>query len=206
MSTQNGVSAGAVNNTYQGQGSITTTTNLPFKLTVTIHEAKEMKFSYSSVEYSFDPYVYISLNNKMLLRSPTIFKCKNYPIWNHTQTCFLLHDHVTLKVDILDENQNKLDKVLAATSINLWDIPMALPIERTYALFDPDNGNSKNGALKLTLLLEKNGEPAIKIEKKPQKSELLEVSPKVLEDLKTKLKSLQLEGKILFFITSINFN
>ena len=179
------------------------TATLPLLLTVTFHEAKNLQYSNASVEYSFDPYVCLSLNNKMLLRTPTIFKCRNHPIWNCTNTCFLLHNRVLLKIDIFDENQNKLDKLLATTWLNLSEIKLNEPIEKTYTLTHPDNKNNTNGTVKLTLLLEKNGEPAIKIKEK--KVKFIDVKLKIIDDLKIKLKSLQLEGPFVDTIIKSEF-
>ena len=137
---------------------------LPLKLSITIHEVKQLHIrNLASMEYSVDPFVNISSNNKVLVRSPTLHNTKTTtPVWDFQSILYLLHNHIILKVDLVDENKNKLDKVLGTTFINLWEIAVNNSLEQAYPIQDCDDKRYTIGYLRLTLLIEKT-EPVVKI-------------------------------------------
>lgn len=180
---------------------------LPLKLSITIHEVKQLHIrNLASVEYSVDPFVNISSNNKVLIRSPTLHNTKtNSPVWDFQSILYLLHNHIILKVDLVDENKSKLDKILGTTFINLWEIKVNNPLEQAYPILDCDDKRNTVGFLRLTILIEKT-EPVVKIVVKNLINQnTVNVTAKLLTDLVAKLKSLQLEGPFVETITRSQF-
>lgn len=112
-----------------------------------------------------DPYVVLSVGEKTVGRTQTIYRNHVNPVWDKLFTIPLLHTNNTLKLRVYDEDPNKSD-FMGQASVNLELLSLNVEKVEKAELLQADNVTKSKGTICFKMLLTRN-DSIIKIVKGP---------------------------------------
>ncbi|RYH17793.1 hypothetical protein EON65_28130 [archaeon] len=128
------------------------TQKCPYKLHVTVKGATNLPVADITTS---DPYVVVSMGDKKIGQTKTIYKNHLRPVWEEHFMYFLLHTKNTLQFKIFDEDKGKDDDLLGVVEIKLGDLPLNEIVENCFPVTNL-GGYKANATLELSIILGRN--------------------------------------------------
>eukprot|EP01031_Cornospumella_fuschlensis_P034600 gene34600-41898_t len=124
----------------------------PYKLHITVKSASNLPVADITTS---DPYVVVSMGDKKIAQTKTIYKNHLRPVWDEHFMHFLLHTKNNLQFKIFDEDKGKDDDLLGIVEVKLGDLPLNEIVEKVYPVTNLGSYKA-NATLELSLILGRN--------------------------------------------------